>query len=191
MLTSRTAPTLAKSALFACLALSAAPGFAGGNGDNHQLMTASALFGRGLNTPLASPVNHAILPNEIKIKLGGVVDFRLAGYHDIVIFKPGVILEDLIDAGGGAYPLYPPVFVIPQDPNVPLQDEIAFLTDDIYYRGLNPAGGPLATPATSNPDNTYNRNEPITFLEEGTYLVICNVRPHLVNGMYAYVKVLK
>jgi hypothetical protein len=36
-----------------------------------------------------------------------------------------------------------------------------------------------------------NRSEPVAFLEAGTYLVICNVRPHLLDGMFAYVKVLK
>jgi hypothetical protein len=35
-----------------------------------------------------------------------------------------------------------------------------------------------------------NRSEPVAFLE-GTYLVICNVRPHLLNGMIAEVKVLE
>ncbi|HUE89678.1 MAG TPA: twin-arginine translocation signal domain-containing protein [Vicinamibacterales bacterium] len=48
-----------------------------------------------------------------------------------------------------------------------------------------------ATPPVANPDNGFNRNEPIAFLEAGTYLVICNVRPHLLDGMWATVKVLK
>jgi len=191
MLTSRMAPALTGSVVLACLALAAPPAFANGNEDNHKLLTASAMFGRGLNTPLASAVNHAILPSEIKVKVGGVVDFTLAGFHDIVIFKPGVILEDLIDAGDGEFPSFPPVFVIPPDPTTALPDEIAFLAEQIYYRGINPAGGPPATPATDNPDNTFNRNEPVAFLEPGTYLVICNVRPHLINGMYAHVKVIK
>ena len=33
--------------------------------------------------------------------------------------------------------------------------------------------------------------ESVAFLEPGTYLVICNVRPHFLNGMYAYVVVTK
>lgn len=190
MRTSRMAPTLIRSAILACLSLTAPSGFADGKEDKHTLLTANAMFGRGLNTPFASPVNHAIVPNEIKVKLGGVVDFRLAGFHDIIIFKPGVTLEDLIDAGGGAFPSFPPVFVIPSDPTAPLPVEIAFLADQIYYRGINPAGGPPLTPVSSNPNNTFNRNEPVAFLEPGTYLVICNVRPHLLNGMFAHVKVL-
>lgn len=190
MLTPRKAPPLTGSTILACLALTATPVIAGGNEDNHKLLTTSAMFGRGLNTPLTSPLNHAILPTEIKVKVGGVVDFTLAGFHDIVIFKPGFTLDDLIDAGGGDFPSFPPVFVIPSDPAAPLPVEIDFLADEIYYRGINPAGGPPMTPASSNPDNTFNRNEPVAFLEPGTYLVICNVRPHLLNGMYAHVKVL-
>jgi len=30
----------------------------------------------------------------------------------------------------------------------------------------------------------------VLFKEPGTYLVICNISPHLRDGMYAYVKVL-
>jgi hypothetical protein len=159
--------------------------------DDNKRSNVNVSFGRGLNTalPPGNPVNHAILPNEIKVKVGGVVDFGVAGFHDIIIFKPGVKLEDLIDAGGGQFPSFPPVFVLPPDPAAPLPANVAFLTDQIYYRGINPAGGPLATAPANNPDNDSNRREPVTFLEKGTYLVICNVRPHLLDGMYAYVKV--
>ena len=136
-------------------------------------------------------MNHAILPSDIKIKVGGVVDFGVAGFHDIVIFKPGVTLDDLIDAGGGQFPRVPTgLRVTTQDPTTALPPGVAFLADSIYYRGIEPAGGPPQTPATGNPTNSFNRSEPVAFLEAGTYLVICNVRPHLLDGMYAYVKVL-
>jgi plastocyanin len=135
------------------------------------------------------PVNHAVLPMEIKIKAGGVVDFAVGGFHDVVIFKPGFTLEQLVQAGGGQYPSTPPLFVIPPNPSEPLPPAISFLAESIYYRGINPAGGPLQTVATANPSNAINRGEPVTFLERGVYLVICNVRPHLLDGMYAYVKV--
>ena len=42
---------------------------------------------------------------------------------------------------------------------------------------------------TGNPANGSNRAEVVAFLEPGTYLVICNVRGHLLDGMYAYVRV--
>lgn len=158
--------------------------------DGHANHRTTASFGRGLNTAQpGNSVNHVVLPREIRIKAGGVVDFAVGGFHDIVIFKPGFTLEQLVHAGGGQYPVTPPVFVIPPDPAAALPSPLSFLADSIYYRGLNPAGGPLGTAATGSPSNALNRGEPVSFPERGTYLVICNVRPHLLDGMYAYVKV--
>lgn len=183
----RRASTFLNPALL-CLAL-AAP-HASADDNNSQRSSVNASFGRGLNTalPPGNPVNHAILPKRISVKAGGVVDFGVAGFHDIVIFKPGIKRDDLLD-GTGQLPLFPPVFVLPPDPAAPLPASAAFLADHIYYRGINPAGGPLATPPVISPSNATNRGEPVTFLEPGTYLVICNIRPHLLDGMYAYVKV--
>lgn len=172
----------------ALLALVSLPAIADDDGNQRSSVTVS--FGRGLNTAFPmNPPNHAILPNEIKVKVNGVVDFGVAGFHDIIIFKPGVTLDDLINAGGGQLPSFPPVFVLPPNPTTPLPDSVAFLADKIYYRGLNPAGGPPGTPVVLNPYNGDNRSEPVAFLEPGTYLVICNVRPHLLDGMLAQVKV--
>jgi hypothetical protein len=178
---------LLKRAIVVGLALSAP--LASANNDQSPRTSVTVSFGRGLNTAFpGNAVNHAVLPKQINIKAGGVVDFGVAGFHDIVIFKPGVKLNDLLD-GTGQYPLFPPVFVLPPDPATPLPAATAFLADQIYYRGINPAGGPLATAPVVNPSNAENRSEPVAFLESGTYLVICNIRPHLLDGMYAYVKV--
>lgn len=183
---------LYKSLLLAGFAFAAAPALTADGTENHQLSTKRVVFGRGLNTAQpGNAVNHVILPSEIKIKVGGVVDFGVAGFHDIIVFKPGVTLDDLINAGGGTLPLTPPVYVLPPDPAAPLPPGLDSLADRIYYRGINPAGGPAGTPAVANPDNGFNRNEPVAFLEPGTYLVICNIRPHLLDGMMAMVKVLQ
>lgn len=182
------ASTILKPALLICLAFGAP--LTSADDDKSQRSSVNASFGRGLNTasPPGNPLNHVVLPKQISVKAGGVVDFGVAGFHDIVIFKPGVKLADLLD-GTGQLPVFPPVFVIPPDPTAALPASSAFLADLIYYRGINPAGGPLATAPVVSPSNATNRGEPVTFLEPGTYLVICNVRPHLLDGMYGYVKV--
>ncbi len=112
----------------------------------------------------------------------------VAGFHDIIICKDGFKLQDLLDLGGGVYPTFPgnAAFVFEPNPANPLPAQVAPL---VYYRGINPAGGPLVTAVAGNPANGSNRNEPVAFLEPGRYLVICNVRGHLVDGMYAYVHV--
>src|SRR5687767_4032873 len=102
------ASTLLKPALLICLALGAS--LAGADDDNSQRSSVNASFGRGLNTalPPGNPLNHVVLPKRIGVKVGGVVDFGVAGFHDIVIFKPGVTLDDLLD-GTGQLPVFPPV----------------------------------------------------------------------------------
>ena len=185
MRASRSTSVLSVAVLVPCFAL-LAPARSAGE-ENH---TQGVVFGRGLNTAQpGNKVNHVVLPKEIELAVGGVVDFSVAGFHDIIIFRPGFRLRDLIDAGGGALPSFPPVYVLPPDPAAPLPDELEFLTEKIYYRGINPAGGPLAVPATGSPSNASNRGEQVAFLEKGTYLVICNIRPHLLDGMFAHVKV--
>jgi hypothetical protein len=128
--------------------------------DHDKHLSAGAIFGRGLNT--AQPGNKV--------------------NHVIIVFKPGFKREDLdpfIPAAGA--------FVFPRDPAVPLSGVQAPLTDRIYYRGINPAGAGNAP--TGDPVNASNRAEVVAFLEPGTYLVHCNVRGHLLDGMFAYVRV--
>lgn len=180
----------ASFAVITAISFGAATFNASADDDSNKQYNVWSSFGRGLNTAQpGNAANHVIFPKEIKVKTGGVVNFAVAGFHDIVIFKPGFNLEDLKDVGGGQFPVTPPIFVIPADPAAPLPVPLAALNDKIYYRGINPAGGPLGTAAVGNPANGSNRMEPIAFLEKGTYLVICNIRGHLLDGMYGYVKV--
>jgi hypothetical protein len=72
-----------------------------------------------------------------------------------------------------------------------------------FYLGFPPGGGPLNTPGTIVPfSNSQNRVESVSFpasvgtgtpssekAEKGTYLAICNVRQHFLDGMFAFVKV--
>lgn len=150
----------------------------------------SVTFGRGLNTAQpGNAVNHVILPNNIKVKQGEVVHFLVAGFHQLVVYKPGKELDDLVVPAAGT-----------------------FINDPInqFYLGINPAGGPLNTAATpiipaDTRSNASNRVESVSFpasaglsatgtilsekAEPGVYLVICNIRGHFNDGMFAFIKV--
>src|SRR5215831_10696010 len=63
--------------------------------DDNKLSVPVA-FGRGLNTAQAGNfVNHVVIPNQIDTKLDGVVHFLVAGFHQVVIYKPGTRPEDI------------------------------------------------------------------------------------------------
>jgi plastocyanin len=128
-------------------------------------------FGAGLNTAQpGNAANHHVLPGVIKVRKGGVVNFVVGGFHQVMVYFPGVV---------------PASIALPPASSL-------FINDDknLFYRGIAPAGGPPpGTPATANPSNAVNRTESVSFPEAGDYLVICNVRPHFLDGMYAVIKV--
>jgi plastocyanin len=92
----------------------------------------------------------------------GVVNFAVAGFHQIYVYLPGTKPGDLVVPPTGQ-----------------------FINDDtnLYYKGLIPGA------VSANFSTTQNRVESVSFSEPGTYLVICNVRGHFLNGMIAYVEV--
>jgi hypothetical protein len=96
------------------------------------------------------------------------VHFVVAGFHQITVYLPGTNPEDIAVPSTGL-----------------------FINDlrNLYYQGIVPAGGPTGIPVTTNPSNASNRVESVSFSEPGTYLVICNVRSHFLDGMFAFVKV--
>ena len=145
----------------------AAPAWAQADGNSRTSVTVA--FGAGLNTAQpGNPQNHHVLPRTIEIKAGGVVNFAVAGFHQITVYLPGTTPDSIMIPATGVYV------------NDPL---------NLYYQGILPAGGPLATPATANPSNASNRVESVSFTEPGVYLVICNVRTHFLDGMYAFIRV--
>ena len=150
----------------------AAAGPAWGDSQGSNRTSATVSFGAGLNTAQpGNAANHHVLPNTIEIKAGGVVNFVVAGFHQIVVYRPGVDAEDIV------LPPFPPNLFINQLANA-------------FYVGINPDNANLALPpAPAGIFNGLNRVEPVSFPEPGTYLVICNVTPHLRDGMFAYVKV--
>jgi plastocyanin len=139
-------------------------------GDDDRLAV-TVSFGAGLNTAQpGNAANHHVLPKRIKVKRGGVVNFVVAGFHQPMVYFPGVT---------------PATIALPPASQLFINDN-----NNLYYRGIAPAGGPPpGTPATANPANGANRVESVSFAEPGDYLVICNVRPHFVDGMWAIVQV--
>ncbi len=138
--------------------------------DREARLAVTVSFGVGLNTAQpGNPVNHHILPGVIRVKRGGVVNFIVAGFHQVMVYFPGVT---------------PVTIAVPAATSLFINDN-----NNLYYRGIAPAGGPLGTPASANPANGVNRVESVSFAEPGDYLVICNVRPHFLDGMHAIIKV--
>ena len=141
------------------------------NGDDAR-SSVTVSFGAGLNTAQpGNAANHHILPREIKVRKDGVVNFVVAGFHQPIIYFPGVT---------------PAHIALPTTPNALF---INFDLPHAFYVGIAPAGGPLRTPATAQPANASNRVESVSFPDVGDYLVICNVAPHFLDGMWAIVKV--
>lgn len=139
-------------------------------------LSVTVAFGSGLNTlPAVEPSapNNHILPPEIKVRQGGVVHFLMSGFHMTTVYNPGTEPENIVVPPSGTF----------------INDPTAVPPSNVFYFGINPQGGPLNTPATTNPFNGSNRLESVSFSEPGTYLVICNVRQHFLDGMFALVTV--
>ena len=138
--------------------------------DKHPRLSVTVSFGAGLNTAQpGNKANHHVLPDRIRVKAGGVVNFAVAGFHQPMVYSPGKLAAHVVVPAAGLF----------------IND-----TDRLYYRGIAPAGGPPpGTPATAEPANGSNRIESVSFAQPGVYLVICNVRPHFLDGMFAYVVV--
>ena len=157
------------------------PSSARADDDDQKKLSVPVAFGRGLNTNQpGNLVNHVILPNKIEVKQDGVVHFLVAGFHQPVVYKPGTEPEDIVVPAMGMF----------------IND-----ANNRFYQGINPAGAPAA--GTSN---AANRVESVSFpasegvnrmtgailsakAEPGVYLVICNVRGHFLDGMFAFIEV--
>jgi plastocyanin len=142
------------------------------SGNSRLSVTVS--FGAGLNTatPPGLPANHHILPKTIDVNVGGVVNFVVAGFHQIVVYQPGIEAGDIV----------PPAF----PPNLFMNYNLG----TAYYVGINPRNANTALPpAPATVDNGDNRTESVSFSAPGVYLVLCNVTPHFTDGMWGYIRV--
>ena len=133
-----------------------------GTSDDRQRLSVTVSFGAGLNTD-GGPANQHIMPPTIHVAAGGVVNFVVAGFHQIFVYNQGTAPNDVVVPQTGTF----------------IDD-----TNNLFYHGLSPVGPPPA-----GLSNLQNRVESVSFSDPGTYLVICNVRAHFLNGMFAYVQV--
>ncbi len=110
--------------------------------------------------------HHALIPERVRIKAGGTVNFIIAGFHHVLVYdnrtQPSDINTNLLIAPTGPGNI-PPLLI--NDPN------------NRIYRGLDPSLQP------------QDRVEVVQFDKPGLYLVICGFLPHFQEGMYGYVRV--
>lgn len=118
------------------------------------------------DAPVA-PNAHLVLPNVTTIKVGGSVNFVIAGFHVVAVYGPGTKPEDIDATDTIPLPGAPPGF--PEAINDPANR---------VYRGINAFGAP------------QDRVEVVQFNRRGTYLVICAFLPHFEDEMWGYVRVL-
>ena len=130
---------------------------------------------------VATPGNrngHVIIPNQVTIRAGGMVNFIVGGNHQIVIYDNGILPRDI----NTNLVLPPPLNTLLDDPRGRI------------YRGMSPVTVPANffgpnLPAAAIPAAAADRCEAVSFPNPGAYLVICNVRTHFIGGMYGFVVV--
>jgi hypothetical protein len=131
-------------------------------------------------TPLApiAPNVHALLPKVVTIKQGGAVNFVIAGFHQVAVYAPGTKPEDINTTLLLPIPGAPPQVGLINDPK------------NRIFNGLDPR---LLSPAPPSQPNllSQDRVEVVGFAKRGSYLVICSVNVHFVDGMFGWVRVIR
>jgi plastocyanin len=149
-----------------------APARARGGGS--PLSSATMSFGSWMTTPPLDRFpnlnprqanHHHFCPDEVTIKSGGCVNFVIAGLHHVLVYDDGTQPGD-IDTNLVVRPTNQPLPMLIADPNRRI------------YRGPDPSLFP------------QDRVEVVHFDRPGTYLVVCGVLPHFLEGMYGFVRVL-
>jgi len=176
----------------------------GNKGHDHNDKTPARItvtFGTGNNNAQAGNTpNHHILPQEFKVritrarKLDGTVvvvpasvNFIVSGFHWVWVYKDGVSLEEVATNIPVAPPppAQPPLFVNYEGP-------LPVVVSKVFAKGIFPGTPPTfadAGQAVPPQSGAQNRTDSFAFSTPGEYLVICNVRGHFIDGMYAWVKV--
>jgi hypothetical protein len=144
-------------------------------------------FGTGNNNAQAGNTpNHHILPQEFTVritsakKLDGTVvqvpasvNFIVSGFHWPWVYNDGVTLAEV-------------------QSHIPAAGTFVNYNVDVFAKGINPGNPPtFADAGTLVPPTSgaQNRTDSFAFSAPGDYLVICNVRGHFLDGMYAMIHV--
>ena len=141
-------------------------------------------FGAGLNTaqPGNTP-NHHIIPQEFTVKITkakkldgtvvfvpATVNFIVSGFHWPWVYNNGVTLGEV-------------------QANIPAAGTFVNYDVNVFAKGVDPGTPPTFANASVNPSGVMNRTDSFGFSLPGRYLVICNVRGHFIDGMYAWINV--
>ena len=148
-------------------------------------------FGAGMNTNQpGNPANHHVIPDSVRVNVGDVVNFAVAGFHIIRVYGNGVKISDIkaiIPDECEINPVPPATF--PATCGAPPVPVVPTGTLNIYYQGINGLVSPQPGPPFALPSPATNRIETVSFLEPGRYLVICAVLPHFNDKMFAWIDV--
>jgi len=162
-----------------------------GKGNPHKVPgSITVAFGTGNNNAQAgNQPNHHVLPQEFKVRMSrattlngtpkivpATVNFIVSGFHWPWVYRPGVELTDVVVPAAGTFVNY---------------EVVVAGVSNVFAKGINPGTPPTFADAAQFPlSAAQNRTDSIAFNAPGRYLVICNVRGHFVDGMYAWVTVL-
>ncbi len=120
---------------------------------------------------------HLVIPQQATVKVGGTVNFIIAGVHQVIVYAPGKRPDDVNTAA------VRPAQGTPNGMPALINDTV-----DRLYAGEDPTTLHSAFGFPGNP--LLDRVEVVQFHQKGMHLVICGVLPHFVNDkMYGWVKV--
>jgi plastocyanin len=132
-----------------------------------------------LQLPGPPPGNgHLVIPHEVTIKVGGTVNFIIAGFHQVIVYAPGTEPDD-INVG-----------LVRPTQGVPLGPPLINDPHNRLYAGEDPSTVHFTQSPTATTAPFLDRVEVVQFSRRGRHLVICGVFPHFVNdNMYGWVRV--
>jgi hypothetical protein len=151
-------------------------------------------FGAGLNTaqPGNTP-NHHIIPQEFTVKITkakkldgtvvfvpATVNFIVSGFHWPWVYNNGVSVAEI------------KTFTETHPGLLVNYEVVTGSVSNVFAKGVNPGTPPtFADRGALATSGDMNRTDSFGFSLPGRYLVICNVRGHFIDGMYAWINVVE